>query len=236
MSLRLLPALVIAVPLVAAAQGADVEIARAHFRTAQQYYQRDRFLDAAREFEEAYRLSQKGEILYNIAKSYDGARDIVRARDYYWKYLMAIPESSDRASVSHRVNELQTLIATVRLRVSPDGAQVSFDGQPVGTSPMKDAIEVNPGKHKLEVSREGWKTYSRELEVAAAARLEVEAKLQSLSVQVVVMQEKPTPTYKKWWVWTLVGAVVVAAAVTGGVLGARAAESGEVESPIPVAR
>jgi hypothetical protein len=40
-------------------------------------------------------------------------------------------------------------------------------------------------------------------------------------VKEVVEVEKKVPVYKRWWLWTLVGAVVVAGAVTGGVLGSQ---------------
>src|SRR5688572_933894 len=158
--------LALSMPARAAAPGMDEEIARAHFRTAQQYYQRDRFIDAAREFEEAYRLSRKAEILYNIGKSYDGARDLVRAREYYRKYLMALPESGDSNEVSRRVMELSSLIAHVLIVCSVEGAVVWLDGQPAGTTPLAGPIEINPGKHKLEIYREGWKRFSEQLEPA----------------------------------------------------------------------
>jgi tetratricopeptide (TPR) repeat protein len=235
--------LVLCAPAWGAAPGMDVEIARAHFRTAQQYYQRDRFLDAAREFQEAYRLSRKAEILYNIGKSYDGARDLVRARDYYRKYMMALPESGDSNEVSRRVMELSALIAHVVIVSSVEGAAVWLDGQSVGTTPLAGALEINPGKHKLEVAREGWKRFSEQLEPAPSERLRLEVNLQPLENQRLVLierREKPadkTPVYKKWWLWTTIGLIVAGGAVAGGVLGARAAgSSGEIESPVPVAR
>ncbi len=234
----------LAAPAFAApAPGIDEEIARAHFRTAQQYYQRDRFLDAAREFEEAYRLSRKAEIIYNIGKSYDGARDLVLARESYRKYLMAAPDSADSSEVSRRIGELTALIAHVTVVSSVEGAVVWLDGQPAGTTPLPLPLEVNPGKHRLEVARDGWKRFSEQVEPGPSERLRIEVNLDPLETRrlvVIERREKPadkTPVYKKWWLWTSIGLVLAAGAVTGGVLGARAAgSSGEIESPVPVAR
>jgi hypothetical protein len=47
----------------------DIELARAHYKTGEIDYERGRFPDAAREFEEAYRLSGKSDLLYNMGKS-----------------------------------------------------------------------------------------------------------------------------------------------------------------------
>jgi tetratricopeptide (TPR) repeat protein len=238
MRLRLLPALVLLLPLYAHAQTSDDDIARAHFRTAQQYYQRDRFVDAAREFEEAYRLSKRGEILYNIGKSYDGAKDYVRAREFYRKYLTALPGSADAQDVARRAAELDVLVGHLNVVSSVVGATAKIDGVLVGTTPLVGPIAVNPGKHKVELSSEGWKTFSRDVDVGVGAHVTLDGKLESLAVKVVMVEEREKdPVYKKWWVWTIVGGVVVAGAVTGGVLGSRSAQGGgEIESPLPVAR
>src|SRR5207253_5437541 len=90
--------------------------------------------------------------------------------------------------------------------------------------PLLAAIEVNPGGHKIEVSREGYRTFREQLVATPGGARTVDAKLESLvKVQLVEVErkEKPTPVYKRWWLWTAVGAVVAAGAITGGVLGSQ---------------
>ncbi len=52
------------------------------------------------------------------------------------------------------------------LKVSgePANAQISLDGSTLGPSPQE--IEVTPGTHKIEVSKSGYKSYTRELQLA----------------------------------------------------------------------
>lgn len=221
----------------------DVEIARAHYKTGEQYYQRDRFADAAREFEEAFRLSGRTELLYNIGKAYEGGGDLVKARDAYDKYLTALPSSPDAADLKARITGLDGRIGKVALTCGMPGAAVRLDGVAIGLTPIAPPIDVNPGAHTLELSLEGTQRWSLKLEVAAGATLAVTATLKPIPTETRVVlverqaQEKKTPVYKRWWLWTAVGAVAVAGAVTGGVLATQSLESdGGLSSPLPVAR
>jgi tetratricopeptide (TPR) repeat protein len=219
----------VALPALALAQApppeTDLELAKAHFRTGEIYYERGRFPDAAREFEEAYRLSQRAELLYNMGKSYDGAGDHARALGAYRRFMKAVLESPDRAIVEKRIDALSRLVGRVTITADVEGATITLDGVVVGTTPLKDAIEVNPGAHNVIASHEGHKTWKGPFVASPGAPVTVNARLESLvKVQVVkevVEVERKVPVYKRWWLWTLVGAVVVAGAVTGGVLGSQ---------------
>ncbi len=210
----------------ARADDTDVELAKAHFRTGEIYYERGRYPDAAREFEEAYRLSNRPELLYNMGKSYDGVGDHAKALAVYRRWLEQVKDSPDRETVSQRVVALGGLVGTITITASVDGAAVKLDGVPVGETPLPASIEVNPGGHKLEITREGYRTWRDQLVATPGGTLAVKAPLESLVTVVkqvieVERKEKPTPIYKRWWLWTVVGAVVAAAAITGGVLGSQ---------------
>lgn len=217
-------------PLGAAAQTApdpaDLELAKAHYRTGELYYERGRFPDAAREFEEAYRLSKKSELLFNMGKSYDGVGDYARALVSYRRWLAEVPNGSDRGQVESRVQAMEGLVGRLAIKPSVEGSSVTVDGAEVGPSPIARPIEVNPGAHKIVIAHEGYKTVRRNL-VASPNRLdEIEVEQESLvkvvkQVVEVERKEKVVPVYKRWWLWTLVGAVVAAGAVTGGVLGSQ---------------
>jgi len=211
----------------APAQGVDqtdLELAKAHYRTGELYYERGRFPDAAREFEEAYRLSHRSDLLYNMGKAYDGVGDYAKALVAYRRWLAEVPHGSDRPQVESRVQAMQSLVGKLEIHASQDGSSVTVDGVEVGPSPLAQAIEVNPGAHKLVVAHEGYKTW-RKTQVASPGRLDtITVEQESLiKVQVVEVErkEKAVPVYKKWWLWTALGAVVAAGAVTGGVLGAQ---------------
>lgn len=229
-ALLLLPAAAVADPAPAAAPAptvesgtSDVDLAKAHFNTGQIYYERQLYDQAAREFEEAYRLAPRTPLLYNIGKAYDGAQDYARALAAYRRYLHA-PDSagsSDLPTVQARVAQLEHLVGKVTVHTQP-GAQVTLDGSALGTAPLPP-VEVNPGGHELVVSSEGYRSFRGKLVAAPDRAVTIEAPLTSLvKVEVKVVRvpepEKRVPVYQKWWLWTAVGVVVVVGAVTAGVL------------------
>jgi tetratricopeptide (TPR) repeat protein len=212
----------------------DVDIAKAHYATGIAYYERSRFADAAHEFEESYRLSHRPELLYNMGKAYDGGGDKARALAAYRRFLAALPDASDTPVVRARVDQLERLVGRLRLTCTIEGAEVRVDGVAVGVTPLDAPIDVNPGTHAVEVAHEGYSTWRANVVGMPGAVTPVDARPASLVkiVRVEVERAPAPPLYKRWWLWTAVGAVVAAGAVTGGVLGARGAN----DVPPPVAQ
>ncbi|HJL16135.1 MAG TPA: PEGA domain-containing protein [Sandaracinaceae bacterium LLY-WYZ-13_1] len=54
----------------------------------------------------------------------------------------------------------------------PD-AEVTVDGEPVGTTPLEETVPVSPGHHVVEVRRTGFETFRREVDVDAGQRTQV---------------------------------------------------------------
>ena len=50
---------------------ADIERARSHFRAGQEYFEELRYDDAAREFTEAWEISRRPEMLFNVSIAYE---------------------------------------------------------------------------------------------------------------------------------------------------------------------
>jgi hypothetical protein len=221
-------------PRGAAADSTEIDIAKAHFQTGQIYYNAKRYPEAAREFEEAYRLSHLSAFLYNMGRSYDHVGDPARALDAYRRYLVAPTSETDAAEVRARILALEHLVARVKVVASVAGARVDLDGNRLGGAPI-ERIEVGAGTHRLEIGAEGYATWREKLIVSADEDRVVTANLVSL-VRVVRVADK-VPVYKRWWPWTILAGVVVVAGVTGGVLGARAAQSAQVpEARLPDVR
>src|SRR5258706_1307459 len=188
----------------------DIELAKAHFRTGEIYYDRGRYADASREFEEAYRLSGRGELLYNMGKSYDGGGDAARALAAYRRFLASVEKSPDRATVSARVDQLRKIVGRLAVTSTVPGSTVKVDGAELGATPL-DPVEVNPGGHTVEVGHEGYATWKGNVVASPGAETAVAAEPKSL-VKIVRVEvpsaEKPTPVYKKGGLWTIVGTVV----------------------------
>ena len=80
------------------------------------------------------------------------------------------------------------------------GAEVSFDGSPVGNVPTE--IQAKAGQHRLVLRRSGYEPVEASVVLAAGERKEVNIPM--------VVHETITG---KWWFWTGVGVIVAAGAV-----------------------
>lgn len=85
----------------------DDERARGAFRLGRQYYEQGRFADAAAEFERAYGLSGRGQLLFNAYLAYRDARDDENAARTLRGYLAQVPDAPDRSLLEARLAALE---------------------------------------------------------------------------------------------------------------------------------
>src|SRR4051794_36614658 len=78
-----------------------MQAAEVHYNAAEQYYLRGQYPEAIKEFSEAYRLSKRPELLYNISQSYERNGDLRNARTYLQQYLDSGVASEDEKPVLH---------------------------------------------------------------------------------------------------------------------------------------
>src|SRR3954468_12404575 len=110
MSMRML--LVVATVLACAgpALAADDEktaAAKRFYETGTLLYDRGEFVDAAKEFERAYKEQPRPALLYNIASSYDKGGDRKKAIDAYRRYVASMPSSPDVTAAKARADVLE---------------------------------------------------------------------------------------------------------------------------------
>ena len=150
--------------------------ARALYDAGVMAYSNGRFADALGRFDEAYRLSHRPALLFNIASCEDRLRRDRDALDDYRRYLEAVPDAGNRPFVEERIRFLESAVSA-----APAPAA---SAAPVATVPTPT------------------ETADRAVVVA-----------DSTSAPDSVRRDGPNdrPLYKKWWLWTIVGTVVVAA-------------------------
>jgi tetratricopeptide (TPR) repeat protein len=213
----------------ASGEDSDLELAKAHFRTGEIDYDKGLYDAAAREFDEAYRLSRRPELLYNMGKAYDGAGDPTRALSAYRRYLEQVPQGAGREFVETRIAALVAVVAHLTVRAAPADARLLVDGRAAAAG----ELEVNPGAHLVELGAEGYATRRERVVLLAGESQTLDLALKSL-VRVVQVAPPRTPVYKRWWLWTLVGAAVVGGVTAGVVVGVqRAQQVDEPASPLP---
>lgn len=109
----------------AEAQLSDEDRARIHFQTGTSYYDQGRYLDAAQQFRDSYRLSGRAHLLLNVARCLELGERYGEAADALEEYLQAEPGAADRRTLEQRITSL-------RARAGPQdaeaGATPSGDG------------------------------------------------------------------------------------------------------------
>jgi hypothetical protein len=134
----------------AAAAGGDTDdevAAKNHFLSGTSYYDEGRYADALREFQEAYRLSKRPSLLYNVGACFDHLGRLREAVGALKGYLAAVPDAEDRTSVEKRIAtfEAQFREQEAKERAAQDQAARDRAARE-GTTPAPPPTVVEPAK------------------------------------------------------------------------------------------
>lgn len=178
----------------ARAQNDDAE-ARQHYKNATGHFAVGEFAEAAAEYEAAFKLHQDPALLFNAAQARRLAGQNERALVLYKNFLQLYPDSSNVPAVREQVAHLQAVIAAEEKakNAPPTGTEVPRT-VPGGTTAGAPAAAATPP-------------------ATATPQQPAPAQVAQPTPAPSDTGERPTPIYKKWWLWTAVGAVVVAAVV-----------------------
>lgn len=102
--------------------------AKDDFETAQNFFVRGEFETAAGKFLEAYNKKPYPAFLFNVAVSYEKAKQLDKAKQYFEKYLQDDPNASDAAQVKLRLDVIGKLLAA-----TPPPAAAPPPAPPSGT-------------------------------------------------------------------------------------------------------
>lgn len=193
------------------------------------YYNEGRYGAALAEFLRAYEISGEWTVLYNLGQV---SAALGRAADAYVYFQRYLNDGGDeigemrRSEVRDSMAALEPRIARIAVEVDVDGAEILVDGRRCGTSPLAEPVVVEPGSHVVEVRGELIAGGRERREIILASGL-------TETIRVVSATPAPPPppppppggetgdgdsVWSSWWLWTIVGAVVVGGAVTAGVL------------------
>lgn len=89
------------------AQSDREDEARTLFEAGRLAYDSGHFEDARDDFERAYELSGRPELLYNIGQCADRLRDDPAAIDAFERYIVAVPDAANRPQVEVRLSALR---------------------------------------------------------------------------------------------------------------------------------
>jgi hypothetical protein len=227
-------------PTGAAPPSADaVKEAENHFRRGVALYKDGDAAGALVEFKRTYELAPNFHILFNLGQTYFQLQHYADALRTLQEFLaeggtQIAPER--RASVEADIQQLQARVGQVDVKVSPDGAAIFVDDEPLGTSPLALPVVISVGRRKFSVTKPGLPPQERFLEVAsgdhatlafdlAPSPAPAPALVPSSSVapavapalaSTPVSAPAPEPTRAGPWIaWGVTGALGAATIVTG---------------------
>lgn len=146
--------------------------ARQHFQEGVRRYEARDYEGALSEFNEAYRLKPHPSVRVNIANCYERLGKPVEAVKHFEAYLSETGSSirpAERRQIQRTVTRLQRGIGTLTVQLSPPGATVRVDGQPVDQV-SSGPISLAEGAHILEVEAPGYAPERRQIAVRGEER------------------------------------------------------------------
>jgi hypothetical protein len=163
-------------------KGPEQAQADRYFKSGVQLFKEAKFSEALAEFMRAYEIAPHPLVLYNIAACHRELSHYGDAVQYYERFLAEGKGQVPAARLTAAQTELDSIlarIARVTVTVSPDGAQVTVDGNPIPAL-QKMPLIMPPGEHKLAATATGHKGVERTVKVASGDELAVELTLDAL--------------------------------------------------------
>jgi hypothetical protein len=211
----------IAVALLSAvAQAEDIDRSKTHYQAAVAHFDAGDYEKALAEFQSAAKHSSRPEFQYNIARCYEMIGDALHAYIHFRRYLELRPQASDRSDVLERLERLQRRVGELQIRVTRPEAEVSVDGARV-TVTLDKPIAVTVGAHVVVATRPGFAAASATVDVRGGEMVSV-----TLDPSVPLATAPPKRRVGLWVGVGVAAAVVVAGAITAGVLLSRPAAGG----------
>ncbi len=177
-------------PEVAAPEGEevdpDIEEARRRYAQGAEFFRRGRYAEAVAELAEAYRLWENPAILYALGQAHEGLTQVRRAIEVYRRYLDGTPpDDPRRADVEARIQQLEGLLATVRVTANVPGTLYVNDER---EGQVPGEFRLPTGSHRLEVRAEGHETARQTIVVAAGTDREVVFELRRVQSTTQILQ------------------------------------------------
>jgi hypothetical protein len=192
-----------------AARADKASEARQHYESATSHFAVGEFAQAAEEYQEAFKLKRDPALLYNAAQAHRLAGNHEKALILYRNYLQLYPNEKNLGEVRSQIAKLKEAVAASdKAKTAPPMSTV--EPRPVsGMAASSRSETTRPETSKPETARsESSKpaVASKPEPATPPARVDLTPPPPERERPIVVER---TPVYKKWWLWTIIGGVVV---------------------------
>lgn len=176
------------------------EEAREHYEKATAHFAVGEFAEAAVEYQAAFKAKPDPALLYDAAQAYRIANNPDKALILYRNYLQLYPNEPNVAEVRTQIEKLKEAVAA---------AEKAKTAPPTGTN---EPTHITPEA-----------THSDVTESPPGSSTPTPTPSSALPVRNIETERshRATRVYKKWWLWTAIGVVLVGGVTTAVVLSTR---------------
>jgi len=201
------------------------------FRAGVGFYKDGDFTAALVEFKRAYELAPNYRVLFNLGQTSQELNDYASALSAFEQYLAQGGKEVDakrKKEVEGWIATLKKKVARVQIEASAEGAELSVDDVPVGSSPLSEPVLVNAGRRKFGATLAGHTPVSRVVEIAGSDETTVALELVPIEATktIEVPVERPGRTETRiverssspapWVALSITAATAIATGVFGG--------------------
>jgi hypothetical protein len=202
-------------------------------------YGRGDYATALDRFTAAYQIFPSPKLWFNIGQA---NRDLGRPVDAVAAFDRFLKEAGDAppetlAEARRSAAELKAKLGQIEVACATDGAEVTVDGKPVGSTPLGQMVWTTPGRHQVAVQQPGFSPAIEDVVVAAGNVTGISIDLRPVDLRpanptgdAALLGAGPAadeqPIYRRVWFWVAVSAVVAAGVTTAVILATRHAGTG----------
>lgn len=161
------------------------DAAGALLREGNALYRDKDYAGALEKFRKAYALYPSHKIDFNLANALEALSRHAEAATHLERFLGGPAEGTPQevlAKARARLERLKRTQARLELSCTVEGAGVKVDGKEVGSTPHKHGLYLPPGRHRLELTKEGFVRFFQELDLRAGEDRRVTVTLTRVSV------------------------------------------------------
>ena len=153
--------------------------------------ERGLFLDALNKYKKARLIYPSSKIDLNIGSTLDALGRRPEAATYLARFLLQKGDASDKVVQQVRtfLEGIKKKVGSVEVTCPEEGATVKVDGRVIGTTPLAVPIFLEPGEHRLIVTKGAAGAFEKAVRLAAGQHDKLDAPLISGSAP----QAQPAP-------------------------------------------
>jgi hypothetical protein len=132
-----------------------IKAARARFSEGVEFFDKGQYENARAAFLQAYALRKHPSVLINLAQSCLRSGHALEAARYFEQYLRESSSltAAQRGDAERGLSEARSKLGRLEISAA-EGAEIFVDGEHVGTAPLADPLNVEPGVHVVKANAE----------------------------------------------------------------------------------